>query len=81
MFTKYLKIKLRLFINPVDKNRFSNKNTNVENAVLFVGSIDYLRENTIKDLISYTKENGKELWLVGDNKSNYFTGYIEKYTC
>jgi glycosyltransferase involved in cell wall biosynthesis len=71
------KDKTSVIYNPVDKNRFSNKNTNVENAVLFVGSIDYLRENTIKDLISYTKENGKELWLVGDNKSNYLQDILK----
>ena len=71
------KDKTSVIYNPVDKNRFSNKNTNVENAVLFVGSIDYLRENTIKDLISYSKENGKELWLVGDNKSNYLQDILK----
>ena len=71
------KDKTSVIYNPVDKNRFSNKNTSVENAVLFVGSIDYLRENTIKDLISYSKENGKELWLVGDNKSNYLQDILK----
>jgi hypothetical protein len=71
------KDKTSVIYNPVDKNRFSNKNTNVENAVLFVGSIDYLRENTIKDLISHSKENGKELWLVGDNKSNYLQDILK----
>ncbi len=63
--------------NPIDKERFTQKNTQVENVVLFVGSIDYLRENTIKDLVSYTKENGKELWLVGDNKSNYLESLLQ----
>jgi hypothetical protein len=44
-----------------------------ENYVLFVGSIDYLREKTIRDLVDYTKENNKELWLVGENKSNFLS--------
>ena len=33
--------------------------------ILFVGTIDYLRKETIKDLIKTTKENDEELWLVG----------------
>ncbi len=39
--------------------------------MLFVGTIDYLRENTIRDLIEYTKEQSLELWLVGEKKSEY----------
>ena len=34
-------------------------------------ALDYLRKNTIYDLVNYTKENNKELWLVGTNKSDY----------
>ena len=63
--------------NPIDENKFFNKNLNSENYVLFVGSIDYLREKTIRDLIDYTKENNKELWLVGENKSNYLLDLIK----
>jgi len=63
--------------NPIDENKFFNKNLFSENYVLFVGSIDYLREKTIRDLISYTKENNKELWLVGENKSNYLSELIK----
>ena len=61
---------------------------------MFVGSIDYLREKTIIDLVIYTKEKNLELWLVGDSSSNYLsellneshvkhfksTWNIEKYT-
>jgi glycosyltransferase involved in cell wall biosynthesis len=57
--------------NPIDENKFYNKNLKSENYILFVGSIDYLREQTIKDLVLYSKEQDKELWLVGENKSNY----------
>ena len=57
--------------NPIDENKFYNKNQKTENYVLFVGTVDYLREKTIKDLIEYTKLNNKELWIVGENKSNY----------
>jgi hypothetical protein len=57
--------------NPIDTNRFNNVNTKLYPYVLFVGTIDYLREKTIRDLVKYSKSIGKELWLVGENKSNY----------
>jgi len=62
--------------NPIDTNRFNTKKTKDEGYVLFVGSIDYLREATIKDLVEYAKSINKELWLVGDNKSNYLSDLL-----
>ena len=59
--------------NPIDTNRFNNVNTKTYPYVLFVGTIDYLREKTIRDLVEYSKSIGKELWLVGENKSNYLS--------
>jgi len=58
--------------NPIDSDKFKPKPTvKTENSVLFVGTIDYLRKETILDLMERTKEEGKELWLVGEDKSNY----------
>lgn len=57
--------------NPIDNQKFKIKENKLENCILFVGTIDYLRENTIKDLVTKTKEREMELWLVGENKSNY----------
>lgn len=57
--------------NPIDTNRFNNVNTKTYPYVLFVGTIDYLREKTIRDLVEHSKSISKELWLVGENKSNY----------
>jgi len=52
--------------NPIDYSRFKpTKTENERPIVLFVGTIDYLREKTIKDLIETTKADGKDLWLVG----------------
>lgn len=62
--------------NPIDTTRFNTKNTKDDGYVLFVGTIDYLRENTIKDLVEYTKEIGKELWIVGENKANYLNDLL-----
>jgi hypothetical protein len=63
--------KISVIYNPVDEVKFTPKNTKSENYILFVGSIDYLRKNTIFDLIEVSKNEGKELWIVGENKSDY----------
>jgi hypothetical protein len=58
--------KITVIYNPIDSIRFKQtKVTNEKPIVLFVGTIDYLRENTIVDLIDTTKNDGKELWIVG----------------
>jgi glycosyltransferase involved in cell wall biosynthesis len=62
---------VEVIYNPVDETKFYNKNLKSKNYILFVGSIDYLRENTIRDLIQVSKNENKELWLVGEDKSNY----------
>lgn len=62
---------IEIIYNPIDEQKFVSKNQKDENFVLFVGTIDYLRRETIMDLIDYTKEIGKELWIVGEDKSNY----------
>jgi glycosyltransferase involved in cell wall biosynthesis len=63
---------IEVIYNPIDNEKFKpNPSVKTENAVLFVGTIDYLRKETILDLMERTKEEGKELWLVGDDKGNY----------
>jgi glycosyltransferase involved in cell wall biosynthesis len=85
---------ISVIYNPIDENRFNTIKAINENYLLFVGTIDYLREKTIRDLVLYTKEKNLELWLVGENSSNYLsellnephvkhfksTWNIEKYT-
>jgi glycosyltransferase involved in cell wall biosynthesis len=68
---------VEVIYNPVDNTKFKPKNIKEENAILFVGTIDYLRENAIRDLIEKTKEEGMELWLVGEDKSNYLKEILE----
>lgn len=65
--------------NPVDNEKFKQKNQTKENAILFVGTLDYLRYNTIVDLIYHTKKNGMELWLVGEDKYDFLNSkpYLE----
>lgn len=62
---------IEIIYNPIDEEKFKSKKTKEENFILFVGTMDYLRRETIMDLIEYTKSIGKELWLVGEDKSNY----------
>jgi glycosyltransferase involved in cell wall biosynthesis len=60
--------KIEVIYNPIDYNRFkpSNDNTKRNNErIIFIGTIDYLRRNTLLDLIKTTREEGNELWIVG----------------
>jgi glycosyltransferase involved in cell wall biosynthesis len=67
---------IEVIYNPIDNEKFQSKSVKEENYVLFVGTIDYLRKETIMDLIEYTEENGKELWLIGEDKSNYLPALL-----
>ncbi len=65
------KEKVSVVYNPIDSNRFKHYKCETKKVILFVGTIDYLRKNTILDLVEYTKENNKELWLVGEKKDGF----------
>lgn len=65
------KEKVSVIYNPIDSDRFKQYNNSSKKVTLFVGTIDYLRKNTILDLVKYTKENNKELWLVGEKKDGF----------
>jgi len=67
---------IEVIYNPIDNEKFQPKNIPSENYVLFVGTIDYLRKEAILDLIEYTREIGKELWLVGENNGNYLENIL-----
>jgi hypothetical protein len=64
---------IEIIYNPVDNEKFKPVKSEVKDAVLFVGTIDYLRREAIMDLIDYTKDNNKELWLMGEDKQNYLS--------
>lgn len=68
---------VEVIYNPIDNKKYHPKKIQTENYVLFVGTIDYLRENTIYDLVDYTKKINKELWIVGENKSNYLDDILK----
>jgi len=77
LYEKYDIEDVDVIYNPIDNTKFKPKGLKEEDALLFVGTIDYLRENTIRDLIQFTKESKMELWLVGDDKSNYLSEILE----
>lgn len=62
---------IEVIYNPIDGEKFKPENKPSENSVLFVGTIDYLRKKSIFDLVNYTEDNNKDLWLVGKNQSDY----------
>lgn len=60
--------KIDVIYNPIDYTRFKPSNDNIKRnnkRIIFVGTIDYLRRNTLLDLIKTTREEGNELWIVG----------------
>jgi len=67
---------IEVIYNPVDNEKFKVKEVLEEDYVLFVGTTDYLRKETILDLMEYTREIGKELWLVGENNGNYLDNIL-----
>jgi len=69
--------KISVIYNPVDKNRFPTLEKNQNGYILFIGTVDYLREFAIRDAAEYAMSLGKELWLVGDDKSIYLKSYLE----
>lgn len=60
--------KIEVIYNPIDYNRFNTNYKSINNnkkRVIFVGTLDYLRKESILDLIKTTRNNNQELWLVG----------------
>ena len=71
---------IELVYNPIDSTRFKivkSTEKRDKKRILFVGTIDYLRRETIKDLIDTTKENDQELWIVGKKNDNYLDGLMD----
>jgi glycosyltransferase involved in cell wall biosynthesis len=66
-----LERQIEVIYNPIDENRFNNKNIKDDGYILFVGTIDFLRKKTILDLIEYSKSVNKDLWIIGKNHSDY----------
>lgn len=84
---------IQIIYNPIDESRFHETNVKPYNATLFVGTLNDIRKYMLFDLVDYTKQENKLLWLVGSNHDTYlptllknehvkyanFTNKIEEY--
>lgn len=71
---------VNVIYNPIDAERFKvskNEEKRDKKRILFVGTVDYLRRETIQDLINTTEANNEELWLVGKQNDTYLPQMIE----
>ena len=66
-----------ILYNPIDIVRFNTNNVTDLGYTLFVGTIDYLRRETLFDLVEYTKRESRELWIVGENKGDYLSDLLK----
>jgi hypothetical protein len=70
---------VNVIYNPIDNSKFKITNATQKRdkkRILFVGTIDYLRKETIQDLINKTKTDNEELWIVGKKNDNYLDSLI-----
>jgi glycosyltransferase involved in cell wall biosynthesis len=66
--------KVNVIYNPFDSGRFKPNTipSGTDKPVtLFVGTMDYLRQAPINDLVNQCRDKGKELWLVGKDSGQY----------
>jgi hypothetical protein len=67
---------IEIIYNPINVEKYNSDNTTDYGYTLFVGTIDILRRKSIFDLVEHTKNQNRELWIVGKNHSNYLGALI-----
>jgi glycosyltransferase involved in cell wall biosynthesis len=70
---------IEIIYNPIDESKFVKSDLNESGYVLFVGTLDYLRRETLMDLIEYTQSINKELWVVGENRGNFLDAILREH--
>lgn len=68
----------KVIYNPIDDTRFNSKNTKDDGYILFVGTIDYLRDKAMTECAEYAESVGKELWIVGNMNGGNINHLLEK---
>ena len=68
--------KTKVVYNPIDNERFNTEKTSDNGYILFVGTLDYLRKKTIYDILEHCKTTNRELWIVGEDKSDYLNDLL-----
>ena len=73
--------KTNVIYNPFDSGRFKPypKPKVDKERVLFVGTIDYLRQQAIEDLIEKTKLANQELWIVGKKRVDFLDNINDEH--
>jgi hypothetical protein len=75
--------KINVIYNLFDKSRFkpdvSLPSGTDKKVTLFVGTMDYLREESIRDLVEKCGNDNKELWLVGKDSNGYAPALAEEH--
>lgn len=69
--------KTRLIYNPINIDKFKNKNNSDKNYILFVGNLNYLRKNTLFDLVERAKNENKELWIIGKKDESFIDDLLK----
>jgi pyruvyltransferase len=69
---------IQVIYNPIDDTRFNTKGIKDDGYILFVGTIDYLRDKAITELSEYAEEIGKELWIVGEMNGGNIGHVLDK---
>lgn len=68
--------KIDVIYNPIDSDRFNvvekEKNNEIP-IILFVGTMDYLRQKSILDLVEKCEKEDKHLYLVGEDREDFAT--------
>lgn len=57
--------------NPIDESRFKPTNLALRPYILFVGTLDFLRKETVFDLVDYTVKEKLQLIVVGKDSQGY----------
>lgn len=70
--------KTTVIYNPIDYKRFNGDNNKIKgtNTTLFVGTLDYLRKETLLDLIRYTHDEKRDLIIIGKENNVSFESLI-----
>lgn len=74
--------KVETIYNFFDKGRFTNKTLDKgtdKEVILFAGTMDYLRRESILDLINTSDSNKEEIWLLGKDTQGYGSEFAETY--
>jgi hypothetical protein len=70
--------KISIIYNPIDNGRFNNEKTKDNGYYLFVGTIDYLRINSIKDIIEKSEVEGRKVLIIGEDSNGYLKNIDNK---